>query len=881
MTIYYIDPAAGSDSNTGLSWAQAWKTLRGLRVASVVPGAGDEIRFAKSPTYTPVMGEYVRQTGDYIEWYLRGESVMSSYESGSFGINEFQGWAPPETDNATVKCYVGTFVNGAMTVDVPAWAGNMYSYYDSIHAVSNGGEYLAENQLLFGGGIGFLSSSATGGMGKFQGAVRCSVPYTGTGDVDIPAGAITVDVYNNTVLLFSVPLPAIRNSFDEWTPFEIDFTPWGASSLANVLVRFNRTSVPIARDSSPFGLEFSEFGLSKPDGIQLTETILSVARNSFSGAASPEIAGTNDMSVLLERLSAIGMSTSLDTYSADEYYNNRVASSVSAYLRCFKVPDISMTGRLPMSPTGSLGVYDLNGSSGGTQVSPLKITGGWNTSSDTVDGVTAFSAGLPHKFCSSFAWIDLHGASHVQFENLAPAYGFGSFLSRPGTVSLKKCMLPWSIKPAFGVVDVNSNIMLEDMYVAPMVLEGFGTIGDLSLKNVYYVGQQNSKATRRNEVDNLSMYDSHYGVGDTFYGPVRPLYVRGEAVLEQCSLFCPPQLVSIKFGHSLVFKNHKPFPSTGAANPIPTAPESRWDVIDYQDVSMPTYSFATPPSTGATCDAKVLIASSMFITPNHYPTGLRGHKVLNIYTDGMNDFLSTAGLASSENSERGYMYSHFMGQRPANTIFETPSTSAQYGDLAIPSWSKEYNTVTAETSIVQSPTVTASSRVLLAKKIVNVIYRSDAELYVISGRAPLYTGGFQWTALKSLYMPKAGMYRAHFGCMKENLFLTPFGGPGSDAVNVPLTAYQPAGPITSGVLLGRFGVFSNYLVGLPKIVDYYATTPEEAQAGGGNTDLDQWRDYYIDFELSAAGLVELRHGSDDSGVTATAIFDILDIYERT
>ncbi len=63
MTIYYIDPTSGSDTNTGLSWAQAWKTMRGLRVASIVPGAGDEIRFAKSSVYTPSMGAYDRSSG--------------------------------------------------------------------------------------------------------------------------------------------------------------------------------------------------------------------------------------------------------------------------------------------------------------------------------------------------------------------------------------------------------------------------------------------------------------------------------------------------------------------------------------------------------------------------------------------------------------------------------------------------------------------------------------------------------------------------------------------------------------------------------------------------------------------------------------------------
>ena len=90
MTIYYIDPGSGNDSNTGLSWAQAWKTLRGLRVAAVVPVAGDEIRFAQSPTFYPSMGDYERSGWADVDWYLRGESVLFSWDA--VGRNAFQSW---------------------------------------------------------------------------------------------------------------------------------------------------------------------------------------------------------------------------------------------------------------------------------------------------------------------------------------------------------------------------------------------------------------------------------------------------------------------------------------------------------------------------------------------------------------------------------------------------------------------------------------------------------------------------------------------------------------------------------------------------------------------------------------------------------------------
>lgn len=875
MTIYYIDPGSGNDSNTGLSWAQAWKTLRGLRVAAVVPVAGDEIRFAQSLTFYPSMGDYERSGWDYVNWYLRGESVLYSWNA--VGRNAFQSWWPPGTDVLQLQCYQWLMVSGAMTIDVPTWAGDSGSNYDTIHAVSNDGGYLAPSQMLFGGGMSSLSAASANGMNKFQGAVRCHIPYTGTGDIDLPAGSIELTVYDGTTPLFSAPLPAIRNSADEWTAFEIDFTAWPNAAISNLQVRFSRSSVPITRDSSPFGLEFTTFYITRPTGVRVTDSLLSLTRSNFSGSASPEIAGTNDMGVYLERLNGG------NEYSADEYYNARVGSEVYEYVSCYRVPDVSMTGRLPLSPTGATGVYDLNGSTGGTTGSPLKITGGWNKSTDAQEGITAFSAGYLQQYGSSFAWIDLYGATNIQFENIAVAYGFGSFVSRPGTVSFKRCMLPFSIKPTFGVTDINANITLENMYVAPLVMEGFGVIGDFSLKNTYCVTQQNPKATRRNEVNNFYMNNSHFGIGDPFYGDRRPIYVRGDGLLEQCSLVQPVQLVSISFGHSLIFKNHKAHPATWTVRPIPTAPESRWDLIDYQDASMPTYNFGTPPATGATCDAKVMIASSIFVSGTQYPTGLRGNRVTNLFMDGMNDFMSSSFLGGADATERGHMYSHYMAQRPTYQNLETPSSLVSAGDIATPPWSKELEQSSGVISVVETPQLTATARIFVAKKFTNVLYRTNDEFYLVAGRnVNATTRSVGWVALKFIYLPRAGLYRAHFGCMKENLSMQTYAG-NNDAYRVPLTMYKSEGYVSdTGAQLGNFGVFSNSMVGSSKIVKYYASTPEEVAAGsGGNENLDQWKDYYVDFEMFAAGLVELRHGSDDNGYVNQIIFDILNIYERT
>lgn len=48
MAIYYIDYVNGNDANSGVSWAQAWQTIKnGATAARIAPG--DELRIAKSP----------------------------------------------------------------------------------------------------------------------------------------------------------------------------------------------------------------------------------------------------------------------------------------------------------------------------------------------------------------------------------------------------------------------------------------------------------------------------------------------------------------------------------------------------------------------------------------------------------------------------------------------------------------------------------------------------------------------------------------------------------------------------------------------------------------------------------------------------------------
>ena len=876
MTVYYVNPATGLDSNTGLSWAQAWRTLWGLQAASVVPGPGDEIRIAKTPTFTPTLGTITTVAGTtYASWYKRGVLGFSSDDMtlGRQTMRNLGSFSGGGGDSQPRRPYV--YLTGTLTPDVPGTASDNNTHYPEIHATAYAGEYNAQNVELFGGGYYSMSVPSGVTRHRMSGAIRCHVPYTGPGDDDLPAGALELRLYDGTTLLEVCPLPAIRNSDTEWTAFSYDFpVPWSADKYISTLnIWVARTGVPLTRDSSPFGVELSPICFARQGGLPPFSTCMELTRQSSWSGNTGEVVGTG-MRVFAERIAEDDLwCPELISVSAEA--TSRVSSTFAAFYEGYPVPELSRTGALPQSPPGAKGIFNLNGSAGGTAGSPLVIVGGWNTATDTVDGVTVYTAGLSHRLVSSFVWIDLHGSNHVRVENVVLCHGFASLFSRAGTVHLKACGLPYApTQPAFGEVTTATNVTLENMFVAPTMLEGFGVIGDLTLLNTYYASQRNPQyAEARNEVGTLTITDSFMGVGHTFYGPARPTYVRGDATLTQCTLYMPPQLVSVAFGHTLRFVNHKPAASSMNVTLIPTSPESVWDHIEYVDVSMPTYQFGSSLTVAPSADALITLATALILGPNCFATSLRGTPNTHAYTDGVNLFMSTAQIASREDEDRGHAYVHAATQRPAYSSWDWLDAVSQLGDASVPPWTYQKDMIAGTpAAVVDSPEFAVTGRVALSKRVSNITYRTDASLFVVSGRPTTAPG---WVTVQAVFVPKAGHYRAHFGFMKENLTLQHVS---SNYIEAPLTEFQPSVPISSGALLGHLGVFANYLVGSPKVVPYYASTAAEAAAGQGNVNLDEWVDFYIDFEVSAACLVEMRHGTKEFHSFSPTIFDILDVY---
>ncbi len=936
MTVYYVDPASGVDTNSGNSWVAAWKTLRGLRVNSIVPTTGDEIRFAKSPAFTSSTGSYSMMYGVGMKWSLRGATVLDVGIGGSPSIS-LLAWSRPN-DTVRMTRTVAGMISGGMTITVPAGATPQPNYM-TLHAASNAGEYRAPSQTLFGGTMGSMTNTVASNVKKLMCAIRCHIPYTGPGDEHMPAGSLELAIYNNNTLLLTAPLPQIRNSAEIWTPIEIDFTTFTSATISSMVLRINRTAMAIDRDASPFGLEISQIVFSYNTSFRPAGDVLQVERYAMSGTAvTPEIAGTDDMPVLLERVNA---GPTPEAFSSNGFMTRRISSSVTAQLRGYTV-DAHMAGTHVLSPAPGLGAYDLNGATGGTPESPIKLTGGWDTSTDTQTGYTVFSAGLLSQYGSSIALVDLGFASYVYVDRLAATYGFGSLVTRPGGLHLRKCSFPFSLYPGIAGGNLASNITLEDMTMPPLSMDGIGTIGDLTLRNVFCATGSNPATAKRFEVGDLYMYDSHlapYSASPWTVHPV-PIYVRGNASLEQCSLVRPPTLVSVDFGHTLRFFNRKAHPTNWNVALIPTGPDSRWDLIDYED-DLTNYNFTnTVASTGASCDAKVvMVPGFLFGSPSRFPTSLRGSRVMHSYTDGLNLFLSFIGDPGATYPASGWYespmasfygpigqkYTHMPGGwwghsfSPSNQWITGSNgnsfTSVQsIGDSAVGLWpgGRQPSTTFPDSAILE-PSKVHSGRIALVRKYGNVVYRKTLDSYILTGVNSDYTETIYvriWETLKAVYLPKAGRYVAHFGCMIENAWYSitqyeptvfvyavdyPGGEPGEPydewfgripAPAPPTSVLMSAQPsyrqysAVPGEVLGCFAVFAPKLVGPPVVLDYRSATQAEKDAGGGNLNRDEWKDYYLEFEITGPCLVEMRHGSNYGGLTNQTLFDTLELYER-
>ena len=156
-------------------------------------------------------------------------------------------------------------------------------------------------------------------------------------------------------------------------------------------------------------------------------------------------------------------------------------------------------------------------------------------------------------------------------------------------------------------------------------------------------------------------------------------------------------------------------------------------------------------------------------------------------------------------------------------------------------------------------TTAVSGHITLEARREDIAYRTDATTFVqvLLTNPGLAARSTRAVTLKCVYVPRAGRYRAHFGAMKEFYYVAN----------------------SSGTPFCYLDVFGQHMDECVPITVLYSTDAEKA-AGGGNPDRNEWYDYFLDFETSREGLVEMRYLSLPTGAGPQILFDTLEIYAR-
>lgn len=395
MTIYYVDPVAGSNSNSGTSWGSAWKWLPGNGTSIV---AGDEVRFAKSPTQDTASlllrgSTEVEQTG-YTSW-----NIPTAWELGSGGgyVEDYLRWrAAPGTS-------------------VPANTKLMYVEFSG--------------SITFGNGIAIvlrMRGIPTGDVGQYLQISLCS---------DTAGNTPVVNLTGRTLTSTSSP---------EGTVSVVSFNYNSASTLS-----LSVGSIAV-RSVGAFTVE------SVTDGalIETGPTRIHITPNQTGTAYLPQGSAYEVLSPRppSNALTAYGY-TRRDIYHHDgdwpPFGSTSLALLPKPRLSNFPNTSASTSHVLRVYAPLPIAIYALhttNLSYNGTAGSRIKMTGGWDTASGLRDGMTNTAiAGMafgPRRAAFNYSsgngqYIEYEGFISMQ----GPLVGFDYAVSTIPLLKFTECVL--------------------------------------------------------------------------------------------------------------------------------------------------------------------------------------------------------------------------------------------------------------------------------------------------------------------------------------------------------------------------------------------------------------------------------------------------------
>lgn len=413
MATYYLDFVNGNDANTGADWANAWKTLNnGATAARIAPG--DEIRIAKSadPTSignatwtnlsTTVTLASAQTTSIYLDgaWTLANSATSTTTTTRKEGNNAAQITTPASTATSTKYAYYT--IGGGSGVNLSSYDAITLWFRNNTTSIADANRYVIK-----------LCSDTTGDTAVDEFAI----PDIASTSAWIPL-TLTRNGGGN-----------LGNSIQSIAWYSGSSTPGNSNQvfiddvLACTNTGLNLTSL-ISKNSAAFG------GTETWHGLQ-------------------SIAGTT---VILGNTNGLSANVGLDLRG---YYTKGTSpETVTTYVR----PTIKWTA------SSTAGGYSQPLTDSGTAGNFITYSGGWNTSSNTQDGVTWIDGqnGLGYGIGGNG-----NSRNYLKFTRLYLCrfnYGIGN-----GSTSLTG----WQIDD---LMVINSSNALETSYT-------LSTLGDIILNN--------------------------------------------------------------------------------------------------------------------------------------------------------------------------------------------------------------------------------------------------------------------------------------------------------------------------------------------------------------------------------------------------------------
>ena len=345
MTIYYIDPANGNDSANGLGWGTAWKTMTNGATSARLGLSGAEVRIAKSPD--PVSIGSLTWTHDAFH------TLTISSLSNALIDNCETAWSAGLVTPTAVSTYnrQGTNSNQAILASI-----NGKVCYKTITSAN----YSAYSRITFWFNVG------------------ASTNYVSSNPFQIWLCSDTLGA--TPVLKFT--LPKYYYPANSWVPITLNVDSgfnW-ADATAIQSISLNTTA------STSATVRFDNFSVAKSssDSTSLVLTDL-IAKNNGDDQYFPiqYIDGTTVCLATPNGLNATAQTTVVNT---SKFYSITGTETIDTIKReCFNTALDIPAG------SNSISVLTINPGASGTGLNPMTVyKGGYNTSTDTIDGETWF-----------------------------------------------------------------------------------------------------------------------------------------------------------------------------------------------------------------------------------------------------------------------------------------------------------------------------------------------------------------------------------------------------------------------------------------------------------------------------------------------------------